>query len=88
MAKQKGIFINDIWLVDFPYITKGNMHKIRPALVLGYNEDIIKVQKITTKYKLGYKKINCLKKPSYLADDIIELEDYKFYKRIGRMKNE
>ena len=42
----------DIWLVHYPYVTPGNMEKIRPAIIKSINEEeeTLLVQKLTTKY--------------------------------------
>ena len=49
--------IGDIWLVHYPYITPGNMEKVRPAIIKSINEDedLITVQKLSTKYHKGSK---------------------------------
>ena len=31
--------VGDIWLVNYPYITPGNMEKIRPAIIKGFKEE-------------------------------------------------
>ena len=47
----------DIWLVHCPYSTPGNMEKVRPAIILDIyeEENMIKIQKLSTKYHKGSK---------------------------------
>lgn len=84
------IYKNDIWLVKFPYMTKGNMYKIRPALILDFdfdNEEII-VQKITSK-KWKYNKkleLDFLKGNSYLTNEIARIKDYNVLRKLGKYK--
>lgn len=83
--------IGDIWLVHFPYITPGNMEKVRPAIVKGFDgEDKTVVQKLTTKYKKGNKEFvhPKLNKKTYLSRDIVSVYDYNFVRKIGRIERE
>lgn len=83
--------VGDIWLVNYPYITPGNMEKIRPAIIKGFKEedDTISVQKITTKCKKGFKKIEHPKlsktRVSYISTDIVEIKEYRLLRYIGNL---
>ena len=81
--------IGDIWLVHFPYITPGNMEKVRPAIVLDFIDDKILVQKLTTR-KRSYNKEYIhpkLKKKTYLSTETLILPEYNFVRYIGNSKN-
>lgn len=54
--------VGDIWLVMYPYSTPGNMEKIRPGIILGFdNEDKVIVQKLTTRCKKVIKNLSIQK---------------------------
>ena len=39
--------IGDIWLVHYPYVTPGNMEKVRPGIIVGFDgDDKVIVQKL------------------------------------------
>ena len=83
--------IGDIWLVHFPYITPGNMEKVRPAVVIGFDgNDNTVVQKLTTRKKKGNKefKHSKLKKKTYLSTDKVSVPDYNLIRRLGRIERE
>jgi len=81
---QKG----DIWLVEFPYFTPGNMVKVRPAIVLDYNEDTdkVKMRRLTTQKKKGYKPFinDKMKKRTYITRDIMDIPYYNLIRYIGK----
>lgn len=80
--------VGDIWLVHFPYITPGNMEKVRPAIVIEDNEDSFLVQKLTTKKRNNKEFIHPkLKKKTYLSNERILLPEYNFIRYIGNVKN-
>lgn len=83
--------IGDIWLVHYPYITPGNMEKIRPAIIKNINEekDLITIQKLSTKYHKGSKIIQHpkLKKKTYISKEIITTNDYNLIRYIGTTIN-
>lgn len=81
--------IGDIWLVNFPYITPGNMEKIRPAIIKGFEgENKTIVQKLTTHCRKGNKlfKHPKLNKRTYLSKDIVTIPDYNLIRKIGRLE--
>lgn len=81
--------IGDIWLVHFPYITPGNMEKVRPAIIRAFeDDDKTVVQKLTTRCKKGNKVFNHpkLNKKSYLSKDIVTVSDYNLIRKIGRIE--
>ena len=44
--------IGDIWLVHYTYMTPGNMEKVRPGIIVGFDgDDKVIVQKLTKKKK-------------------------------------
>ena len=47
--------VGDIWLVDYPYKTPGNMSKPRPGIIVDFDDDNVIVQKLTTRKKKGNK---------------------------------
>ena len=48
--------IGDIWLVNYPYSTPGNMEKVRPGIIIDFDgDDRVVVQKLTTKRKRNNK---------------------------------
>ena len=91
---SRNIFVGDIWLVKFPYNESGNMYKIRPALVTGFdneNDEII-VRKITSNSKNGeYIDIETYKnreivKNSYLTNNYKKVKDYMCVSKFGKIK--
>ena len=78
---QKG----DVWLVRYPYETKGNMEKVRPVIIAEVNEEYLKVRKITTNEKRGKLIIHKKyfnKKNSYLTNDYANIHYTKLIRRI------
>ena len=44
--------IGDIWLVNYPYSTPGNMEKVRPGIIIDFDgDDRVVVQKLTYQMK-------------------------------------
>lgn len=81
--------VGDIWLVHFPYITPGNMEKVRPAIIRAFDgDDKTVVQKLTTRKKKGNKEFRHpkLNKKTYLSRDIVSVYDYNLIRRIGRIE--
>ena len=79
----------DIWLVNYPYITPGNMEKIRPAIIRDFslNDNKLIVQKLTTKkhkYNTIFKHPK-LKKNTYLSNEKIKINDYNLIRYIGNI---
>lgn len=82
--------VGDIWLVHFPYITPGNMEKIRPAIIVDFDgEDNLIVQKLTTRNKPGNKEYvhPKLKRKTYLTNEKLSLPDYNLVRYLGNSKN-
>ena len=65
----------DVWLVNYPYITPGNMKKIRPAIIRQVDEEnnMVIVQKLTTKYHKGNREFrnNKMKKKTFVLGLIL-----------------
>lgn len=80
--------INDIWIVKFPYKENGGFYKIRPAIVIGYEDENIVVQKITSQRKQNQPIAIVPKqeKECYLTPDIEALPEFLFIRRIGKKK--
>lgn len=81
----------EVWLVKYPYEVRGNMEKLRPAIVSQVNGETFICRKITTNSKRG-KEIKgnlakILEKPSYKTNIYQELTIDKFYKRIYKWEN-
>lgn len=79
--------VGDIWLVMYPYSTPGNMEKIRPGIILGFdNEDKVIVQKLTTRCKKGNKEFvhPKMKKKTYLSKEKMSISEYNLVRYIGR----
>ena len=79
--------VGDIWLVHFPYATPGNMEKVRPAIIVDFDEeDNIIVQKLTTKRKRYNKEFNHpkMKKKTYLSQEKTTISDYHLIRYLGR----
>lgn len=82
--------IGDIWLIDFPYATPGNMTKIRPAIILKFlDDDRMLVQKLTTRKRKGNKEFihPKLKRKTYLSYEKAVVYDYSLIRYIGRVEN-
>lgn len=80
--------VGDIWLVHFPYATPGNMEKVRPAIIVDFDEaDNIVVQKLTTKRKKCNKEFNHpkMKKKTYLSYEKTTISDYHLIRYLGRI---
>ena len=76
-----------IWLVEYPYTTAGNMKKVRPALIRQVFEETVLVQKLTTKKKKNKEfSFNKLKKKTYLSSELKHLPYYKLFKYIGTIE--
>ena len=87
MKNNKLPGLGDIWLVHFPYITPGNMEKLRPAIITDFDgEDRVIVQKLTTKRKKNNKEFNHQKKKrkTYISSDKMSISDYNLVRYIGR----
>lgn len=81
--------VGEIWLVHYPYITPGNMEKIRPGIIVGFkgNDEIV-IQKLTTKKRKYNKEFvhPKLKKKTYLSSERICIKDYNLVRYIGKTK--
>lgn len=79
----------DIWLVHYPYITPGNMEKVRPAIIKSINEETetLKVQKLTTKKHKNNKVFlhPKMKKKTYISTETVEIHEYNLVRYIGNM---
>lgn len=81
--------IGDIWLVHYPYITPGNMEKVRPGIIVDFDgEDKVVVQKLTTRRKKGNKEFihPKMKRKTYLSPEKLSIADYNLIRYIGRTK--
>jgi len=81
--------IGDIWLVHYPYITPGNMEKVRPGIIVDFDgEDKVVVQKLTTRRKKGNKEFihPKMKRKTYLSPEKLSIADYNLIRYIGRAK--
>ena len=79
----------DIWLINYPYLTPGNMQKIRPGIILGFaDDDKVVVQKLTTRKKYGNKEFAHpkLKKKTYLSPEKITIPEYNLIRYIGNTR--
>lgn len=79
--------IGDIWLVHYPYFTPGNMEKVRPGVIIGFDgEDKVVVQKLTTKKKKGNKEFihPKLKRKTYLSHEVMSINEYNLIRYIGK----
>lgn len=78
----------DVWLVNYPYITPGNMKKIRPAIIRQVDEDsnMIIVQKLTTKYHKGNREFrnSKMKKKTFVSKETVKIHEYNLIRYIGR----
>lgn len=79
--------VGDIWLVHYPYITPGNMEKIRPAIIKDFNddEDTIIVQKLTTKKHANNRKFYHpkLKRNTFISTETVKIGEYNLIRYIG-----
>jgi hypothetical protein len=79
----------DIWLVHYPYITPGNMEKIRPAIIKSINEEeeTVTVQKLTTRKKRGNKFFSHpkMKRTTFISKEIIKIHEYNLVRYIGNL---
>ena len=81
--------IGDIWLILYPYGTPGNMEKIRPGIVVDFDEnDNVIIQKLTTKKKKLNKEFvhPKLKRKTYLSPEKVSIPDYKLVRYLGKVK--
>lgn len=81
--------IGDIWLVHYPYVTPGNMEKVRPGIIVDFDgEDKVVVQKLTTKKKKNNKEFvhPKMKRKTYLSEETMSISDYNLVRYIGRAK--
>ena len=80
----------DIWLVKFPYETKGNIEKVRPVLVSDVKEESYLCRKITSNSSKGKRIQGFLEKyfnrPSYITKTYKVITIDKFYRRIYASK--
>lgn len=79
--------IGDIWLVHYPYITPGNMEKVRPGIIVDFDgDDRVVVQKLTTRRKKGNKEFKHpkMKRKTYLSPERLSISDYNLVRYIGR----
>ncbi len=89
MSKNKHdiMRVGDIWLLNYPYKTPGNMEKTRPGIIVGFlDDDKVLVQKITTKGRGGKNKLidhPKLRKGSYLSYEKTAIPDYDLLRYIG-----
>jgi hypothetical protein len=80
--------VGDIWLAHYPYLTPGNMEKIRPCIIIGFvGEDKVKIQKLTTRKKKQNKlfKHAKLKKTTYLSPEVINIYEYNLIRYVGHI---
>lgn len=78
----------DIWLVKYPYITPGNMEKIRPAVIKGIIDDErILVQKLSTKKHKGSVSFKHpkMKRPTFLSNERVVIKDYNLVRYVGNL---
>lgn len=84
--------VGDIWLVNYPYITPGNMEKKRPAIIrdISDKEDYITVQKLTTKYHEGNKIFHHpkMKYKTYISQEKVKVQEYRLIRYIGNIAQE
>ena len=79
----------DIWLVHYPYVTPGNMEKIRPAIIKTINEEdeTVVVQKLTTKYHKGNRSFEHpkMKKRTFISKETMKIHEYNLVRYIGNL---
>lgn len=80
--------VGDIWLVDYPYKTPGNMSKPRPGIIVDFDDDNVIVQKLTTRKKKGNKEFvhPKLKKKTYISPEKSVVPDYRLIRYLGKVK--
>ena len=81
--------IGEIWLVNYPYATPGNMEKVRPGIITAFDgDDKVIVQKLTTRRKRYNKEFKHpkLKKKTYLSPEKMSVYDYNLIRYIGKAK--
>lgn len=81
--------VGDIWLVNYPYSTPGNMEKVRPGIIIDFDgDDRVVVQKLTTKRKRNNKEFvhPKTKRKTYLSNEKMSISDYNLIRYIGRAK--
>lgn len=80
----------DVWLAKFPYLTKGNIEKLRPVIITEIKEEEITARMITTNKKRGSELPKELKKymreESYLTNSYAKIGYDKLYRRIVSAK--
>ena len=79
--------IGEIWLVHYPYLTPGNMEKVRPGIIVGFDgDDSVIVQKLTTRKKKCNKESEHpkLKRKTYLSPEKMKIQDYNLIRYIGK----
>jgi len=78
--------VGDIWLAHYPYSTPGNMQKVRPVIILGFTEDDIVVQKLTSKKKhnkpFNHPKMN---RPTYYTHEKCNIPEYNLIRYLGKI---
>lgn len=93
---MKTIQPGDIWIVEFPYITAGNMVKKRPAIILKeLDNNNYLLQKLTTSYKPGRKRLDCpsfykdkRSRKTFISTDKVVLNEYYIKKFVCKYKRE
>ena len=81
--------VGDIWLVHYPYMTTGNMEKVRPGIIVSFiDDDKIKVRKLTTRKKKCNKPFMHpkLKKKTYISPEVMIIHDYDLVRYIGKIQ--
>lgn len=82
--------VGDIWLVHYPYFTPGNMEKVRPGIIVGFDgEDKVIVQKLTTRWRKGSKEFvhPKMKRKTYLSREKMSISEYNLIRYIGKDNN-
>ena len=83
---MKSVHIGDIWLAEYNYTENGNYGKIRPVLIVDFDDEneLILVRRITSKnkgkkipFQVGKKEII-----SYLTNDYIKVPRYYLIRRL------
>lgn len=86
--------IGDVWLVEFPYATPGNVKKTRPAIIkdfiYGEDRDSILVQKLTSKKHKNYKQFNNQKmnKTTYISYETAVIEEYHLIRYLCKYEDD
>ena len=78
--------INDVWLVKCPYQEIGGYYKIRPCLVVGFTDENIIVDPITTQKKMNdpIEIIPPAVKTCYLSKKTMEIKEEYFLRKVGK----